>query len=304
MDASSGRQIVIALKGRWQARQGMCCCPAHDDGSPSLHVTERPDGTVLLRCFGGCHQGAVIAALRERGLWPDRTVDGRLAQRKPVAVASSPAEPDEEELARMAEARSIWEASRPARGTLAETYLRNRGIFAAPPRSIRFHPGLYHPAARRELPALIGALQSPAGRVTAVQRIYLRPDGKGKAAVESPKMTRGVMGQGMVRLARPGRVLGIAEGIETAMSAMAIFSLPVWACLGASRIAGLDLPEIVEQVIIFADNGTAGMDAADRAMLGYQAQGVIVYVEPPPPEFPDFNDQLQAQQRERGIVAA
>lgn len=46
-------------------------CPAHNDERPSLAVAER-DGKLLVRCFAGCEQQAVLAALRERGLWPAR----------------------------------------------------------------------------------------------------------------------------------------------------------------------------------------------------------------------------------------
>jgi hypothetical protein len=52
--------------GRWMAR-----CPAHDDRTPSLSITDR-NGTVLVHCFAGCPQTEVIAALRARGLWPER----------------------------------------------------------------------------------------------------------------------------------------------------------------------------------------------------------------------------------------
>ncbi len=49
--------------GSWMAR-----CPAHNDKAPSLHVTEKADGTVLLNCFAGCGGMDVIGAL---GLDPD-----------------------------------------------------------------------------------------------------------------------------------------------------------------------------------------------------------------------------------------
>jgi 5S rRNA maturation endonuclease (ribonuclease M5) len=50
----------------WKAR-----CPAHNDRNPSLSLRE-DCGTILVRCHAGCTQAAVIAALRERGLWkPD-----------------------------------------------------------------------------------------------------------------------------------------------------------------------------------------------------------------------------------------
>jgi len=44
-------------------------CPSHTDGNPSFQVTEGEDGKILVKCFGGCAQEQVIAALRERGLW-------------------------------------------------------------------------------------------------------------------------------------------------------------------------------------------------------------------------------------------
>jgi putative DNA primase/helicase len=48
---------------------GLCHCPVHDDPKPSLNVSDEA-GRVLVYCHGQCEQGAVIAALRERGLWP------------------------------------------------------------------------------------------------------------------------------------------------------------------------------------------------------------------------------------------
>jgi putative DNA primase/helicase len=47
----------------------MACCPAHDDKNPSLAVDDSASG-LLVKCFAGCDQGAVIDALKARGLWP------------------------------------------------------------------------------------------------------------------------------------------------------------------------------------------------------------------------------------------
>lgn len=49
----------------WMAR-----CPAHEDHNPSLTLSER-NGKLLVHCFAGCEQSAVIEALRVRGLWPE-----------------------------------------------------------------------------------------------------------------------------------------------------------------------------------------------------------------------------------------
>jgi hypothetical protein len=59
-------EIIAGLDGN--PRTGMACCPAHDDETPSLHVSTGAGGKVLVKCFAGCPQEAVIAALKERGL--------------------------------------------------------------------------------------------------------------------------------------------------------------------------------------------------------------------------------------------
>lgn len=61
-------RLVEGLNARRCGSGYMARCPAHDDRTPSLSITER-DGKVLVKCFGGCAQSDVISALRELGLW-------------------------------------------------------------------------------------------------------------------------------------------------------------------------------------------------------------------------------------------
>lgn len=44
-------------------------CPVHADSVGSLTVSQKKDGKVLVNCKAGCSQDAVIAALRNLGLW-------------------------------------------------------------------------------------------------------------------------------------------------------------------------------------------------------------------------------------------
>jgi hypothetical protein len=67
----TAEHIAHVLRGRRTGKGYMAPCPAHDDRSPSLSINER-DGRVLVHCFAGCSQADVIAALRSRGLWPER----------------------------------------------------------------------------------------------------------------------------------------------------------------------------------------------------------------------------------------
>ncbi len=46
------------------------CCPAHDDKSPSLSITEADD-KILVHCFSGCTQDEVLDALRSQGMWSE-----------------------------------------------------------------------------------------------------------------------------------------------------------------------------------------------------------------------------------------
>lgn len=43
---------------RWSAK-----CPAHNDKSPSLMVSSRPDGSIGLHCFAGCDTASVVQAI-------------------------------------------------------------------------------------------------------------------------------------------------------------------------------------------------------------------------------------------------
>ena len=70
--------IARALQARRSGSCWMAKCPAHDDKNPSLSIRE-VDGKVLLHCHAGCRQRDVIAALKSRGLWPERPVNQRRA---------------------------------------------------------------------------------------------------------------------------------------------------------------------------------------------------------------------------------
>jgi len=54
------------LSGREPVKSGSgfkACCPAHEDSNPSLGISEGPDGKVFLKCYAGCSNKAIIAAL-------------------------------------------------------------------------------------------------------------------------------------------------------------------------------------------------------------------------------------------------
>ena len=147
----NARSLTEALGGRWHGSYGTARCPAHDDRNPSLSVRDGDNGRVLVHCHAGCEQAVVLDALRSRGLWHDG--DGEPHRRHRIQRdRSRPREPDPEELQRVEMAIAIWKTSKPAPGTLVETYLKNRAIAIEPPSSIRYHPSLKHGPTGLHLP--------------------------------------------------------------------------------------------------------------------------------------------------------
>lgn len=55
----------------------IACCPAHDDKTPSMTITEKDDGRVLVHCFAGCSVDSILGAvgLTFSDIYPEREVD-------------------------------------------------------------------------------------------------------------------------------------------------------------------------------------------------------------------------------------
>jgi putative DNA primase/helicase len=176
----------------------------------------------------------------------------------------------------------MWKSARPDDGTIVGRYFRNRCIDLAVPSVIRVTPDNN----------MIAALQAPNGKVIAIQITRLTSDCK-KADVEIPRITYGSLGLGAVRLDRAWDIVGLAEGIETAFSAMQIFNIPVWACLGAARMHRVAIPASVRELYVFGDNDDPGRAAAERTAGAHRARKRVLHF--PPEGYKDFNDLLKAK---------
>ena len=280
--------IAKALGGRKAGVAWMARCPAHDDREPSLSIADADDGKLLVRCHAGCEQDHVIAALRARGIWPDEGRGGTVGfQPRDTAEPSTGAD-------RTKSALHIWGATSLAGGSLVENYLRSRNIIIPPPATLRFHPALKHPGGQH-WPAMVTLVTRGAdGRPVAVHRTFLARDGSGKAPVEPTKMMLGPCHGGAVRLGPVGDRLLVAEGIETALSAMQATGQPAWAALSTSGLRTLELPVDVRDVVVLADGDTPGEAAAQDAGLRWKREGRRVRIARPPRGL-DFNDVLRGR---------
>ncbi len=282
----NAQDLTKALAGRWHGGYGAARCPAHEDKTPSLSIRDGEDGRLLTFCHARCSAETVWAALQDRGLVVRAECRSAPRRRAPRSHPSSGSSQNQDH------ALDFWRAARVPIGTVTATYLHHRAITIAIPATIRDHLGLRHGPTGQNFPAMVVAITGSDRKVIAIQRTFLRCDGRGKANVDQPKLSLGPMRDGAVRLGPAGPVLGIAEGIETGLSAMQLFDVPVWCSLSAVR---LDRTSGAREIHIFADNGTAGHEAAERAAATYQGQSRRVVLKFPPEQFGDFNDLLRTE---------
>lgn len=200
----------------------------------------------------------------------------------------------------------LWLEGGPIGGTLAEVYLKARGIdlrlLGWAPGALRFAPAMryYHDRDHWEsFPCLLAAISAADGRHIATHRTYLRSDGRGKAHVPAAKKVLGEYAGGMIRLwrgedvnPRTGEVIARSwrqhgalkqppaqpvvgtEGIEDALTV--VCHAPryrVIAAVSLSNLRNLELPAWVKPFIWIADNDAGlqqrvALDAALQAIAG------------------------------------
>ncbi|WP_235600726.1 MULTISPECIES: DUF7146 domain-containing protein [unclassified Sphingobium] len=274
----AGEAIVRRLGGRWVNGGGMCRCPAHADKTPSLSV-RRGTSTLLFKCFAGCTFGEILQALRSERFQVPRQASGL-----PYVDPS----PCRRELA-----LKLWREAQPLAGTPAQRYLASRHIMTWSP-ALRYHPATPLGAGRnvRFLPAMLAAITHDR-KLLGIQRNFIQLTGQ-PAPLSKNKRSLGTLGRGAVELAAPMATLGLAEGVENALSAAMLLDIPVWATLGAERFARIIIPPTVTRLVLLADNDPAGERAVARAREAYATDNRDLVTLWPPRSFNDWNQLLLA----------
>ena len=281
----TAEEVVRRLNGKWMGDQALAHCPVEGHGkgrgdlSPSLSIAAGKGGRVLLHCFAGCRVEDIFAALRS-DLRPDdsgpRTDIGASTPWRSTTAA----------------AQSLWNAARSVKGTPAEVYLQSRRL-PADSDALRFAAQARHPGAIGSgMAALLAAIRGPDNVLLAVQRTFLTREGA-KTGVDPARMMLGRLGHGAVRLAPAAPVLGLAEGVETALAATQLHGVPCWAACGA-RLDRIALPQQVRRVILFADSDLPGRSTAERAARRARAEGRCAEIHIPEKEGTDWADVLAA----------
>ena len=212
--------------------------------------------------------------------------------------------------------RRIWKDSVPLNHRYAgavRTYFESRAlgeILNAPPANLRAHSGLEYWDRTSSLgtyPAMVALLTGAGGQPVTLHVTYLRGDGCAKATVPSPKKImpvpmRGATKGGAIHLYRPrAGVLGIAEGVESALSMHLLQKLPVWSSYCADNLERALLPAGLRElhIGIDLDAGGKGEQVANglaMRMRRFSPRTKVVLITPEVDGTGDLNDELRRRQ--------
>lgn len=182
----------------------------------------------------------------------------------------------------------------------ARDYLASRGLWPLPEGTrLKAHPSVeyWHDSKRvGRFPALVTAIRNSDASLVTVHVTYLTAEGLKLSEYEPRKILSPMTGhEGCAAriMEASGDIMGIAEGIETALSAAKLTGIRTWAAINTALLAKFDPPESVSKLVIFADRDVPGLEAASQLMQRLQEK---VRLEIRTPKAKDWNDVLLAPQ--------
>ena len=258
------------------------------------------DGFKLLMTYRNCSFAEAAQFIRD--FFGERPVEA-------VNHTSRPAEIKRDDAKIRASLNKVAQAcSRIVAGDAAWRYLKGTRGLDLPeiPRVLKLHPSLgYYEKGDGgktikvgDYPTMIAVISGPDGTPVNLHRTYLTKAGQ-KAPVKDPKKSMaGFKARGgAIRLYPAGKVLAVAEGIETALAVHCLTGYPVWATVSAPLMETLVVPEYVEHVMIFADNDAPDKDGIRRGQVAAETlkeklekEGKRVTIVLPSLEGTDFAD--------------
>lgn len=302
------RAIDLFYQHPNKPRRWLTACPLHGGLSGRAFRVHRSfDGSGWSVC-NTCRSLSGFEMLMRINAWDEkrtgrelgRFLDAMVIRPAPIAAvaAVSPADKELEGTPRK-QLGEWWEqavlldhpAAEPAR-----RFLISRGLGAVPALpSLRCHPALqWTERSSRRFPAVLAKFVNSRGRGVGLQRTFLTAAGV-KAPIFEPRLSAKARGEtlvgSVVQLMDAGAVLGIAEGIETALAVYLATGMPMWATTSTSLMRSVVIPAHVQCVVIWSDydelshrpDGTVvdpGSDAAEYLAARLRAQYRAVRILP------------------------
>lgn len=285
-------------------------CPLHEDQKPKFRF-ENKNGDGNWHCAVCGHGSGMNLLMQAKGINYTEAAklvidmfEGHASNSVPTSVQRkvyvAPAAPTDQVERRRAAYAKVWsEAQVVIDGDPVDRYLRSRipGLLQVPS-VIRFHPGMQFYGIAPEgayvgrdyglHPCMVSAVVDELGRCCNIHRTFLTHQGK-KLVMQEPdsddpsllvdlpskKLMPSIGAKHyQIRLAKPlDAVLGIAEGIETALAAMVYSGVPTWSVVATTGMVNFLVPDAISKLVIFADNDkltdrgiNPGLDAARRLL--------------------------------------
>jgi len=269
---------IEAAKGRWReilAALGVPaeCLNGRPQPCPMCGGTDRftfddrnGDGDFICR---RCDAGKGLQFLMRFHDWDfakaAREVDaviGNLPKEKPKSVQERRTVSD-------VELNRVWSSSKQITpDSPVGLYLQKRGLDIGPwQRCLRETIATFHPH-QHVFPVLVAKFCDRDGNGKQIHQTFLTEQGEKAAIDPCRRFMRGPLPKGgAVRIGEVVETMGIAEGIETALSAAKLFKFPVWAATNAAMLRLWEPPVGVRRVVVFGDN--------DKNYVGQQAAYVL-----------------------------
>ncbi len=295
-------EIAWAAKGKRAGAGWLIRCPApgHVDRHPSCSVADGPNGPVF-NCHALCdwrdvRQGAeALGWIQPFKRQPRRSLNNRLIARATATAARHQYEAEirVDEKRRIAKAQGIWNNANDDHDRIGRYFTDGRSIQIVPP-IFRFNPAVWHPYEKCQIPAIVAQIRNTlSDHYQGVHCIFLNKTGDGKADIERPKLSFGVLIGGAVRLAPADDRLALCEGIESGLSYMQLSGCPTWSTLGTAGMKPINVPSHIQNVVIAADNDPPGLVAARAAARQFRIRGLAAEITRPKQKGADWNDLLK-----------
>lgn len=259
-------------------------CPADGKGVDRFRFTDKDgEGRYFCACSNGSSNGFSLLMCCKG--WSFAETCREVEKIVGTVDQAPPPKPQADPAIRL---RKIMEESRLAvDGTEVWKYLAGRKL--QPPVCLREAEVMYYDEgkATRKYTCMLARIMTPDNLPASLSVTYLH-NGK-KADVLCPRKilppAKPIKG-GSVRLfpltwdKGKQRILGIAEGIETALAASELYHVPVWAALTAGQLQDFQPPTEAQKIIVFADRDESftGEAAAYALAKRLKSKGLDVEV--------------------------
>ena len=194
-----------------------------------------------------------------------------------------PRQPDPQEAKNRAAMKALWEGSRqPTDSGPVSSYLQRRvGCHWQSP-FIRENMSVW--AEGKTHAAMVCKIVTHTDKAINLHQTFLTLDGQKADLGTVKKVMAGKLPDGCaIRLSKAAPIMGVAEGIESAISASILHDMPVWACINGGLLSKWVPPETAEEIYVFGDNDASftghakAYHLANRLEVQYKRKVKVIF---------------------------